>query len=89
MLEQTRRAMLDLQHESEQRVAALTQELRKAEQRNRLMHLTAPLDGTVQQLAIHTNGGVVTEAQPLMVIVPTDQPVEVEAMLENKDIGFL
>ena len=24
-----------------------------------------------------------------MVIVPSDQPVEVEAMLENKDIGFV
>ncbi|MNZ68644.1 Hemolysin secretion protein D, chromosomal [compost metagenome] len=81
--------MLDLQHESEQRAAALTQELKKAEQRNRLMALTAPVDGTVQQLAIHTQGGVVTEAQPLMVIVPSDAPVEVEAMLENKDIGFV
>ncbi|QLH66022.1 HlyD family type I secretion periplasmic adaptor subunit [Aeromonas veronii] len=89
VIAQTRRAMLDLQHESEQRAAALTQELKKAQQRDNLMRLTAPVDGTVQQLAIHTNGGVVTEAQPLMVIVPSDQPVEVEAMLENKDIGFV
>ncbi|WP_339411872.1 HlyD family type I secretion periplasmic adaptor subunit [Pseudomonas sp. EA_35y_Pfl2_R5] len=89
VIAQTRRAMLDLQHESQQRAAALTQELKKAQQRDSLMRLTAPVDGTVQQLAIHTNGGVVTEAQPLMVIVPSDQPVEVEAMLENKDIGFV
>lgn len=89
VIAQTRRAMLDLQHESEQRAAALIQELKKAKQRDSLMRLTAPVDGTVQQLAIHTNGGVVTEAQPLMVIVPSDQPVEVEAMLENKDIGFV
>lgn len=89
VLAQTRRAMLDLLHEAEQRAASLQQELSKAEQRNRLMHLTAPVDGTVQQLAIHTAGGVVTEAQPLMVIVPSHQPVEVEAMLENKDIGFV
>lgn len=89
VIAQTRRAMLDLQHESQQRAAALTQELRKALQRDSLMRLTAPVAGTVQQLAIHTNGGVVTEAQPLMVIVPSDQPVEVEAMLENKDIGFV
>lgn len=89
VIAQARRAMLDLQHESGQRVAALTQELRKAEQRNRLTRLIAPVDGTVQQLAIHTDGGVVTEAQPLMVIVPSDQPMEVEAMLENKDIGFV
>ncbi|MCZ4323585.1 HlyD family type I secretion periplasmic adaptor subunit [Pseudomonas anguilliseptica] len=89
VIAQTRRAMLDLQHESEQRAAALTQELKKAQQRDSLRRLTAPVDGTVQQLAIHTSGGVVTEAQPLMVIVPSDQPVEVEAMLENKDIGFV
>jgi len=89
VIAQTRRAMLDLQHESQQRAAALIQELKKAQQRDSLMRLTAPVDGTVQQLAIHTNGGVVTEAQPLMVIVPSDQPVEVEAMLENKDIGFV
>ncbi|MGH8601548.1 MAG: HlyD family type I secretion periplasmic adaptor subunit, partial [Gammaproteobacteria bacterium] len=89
VLAQTRRAMLDLHSEAEQRAAALTQELKKAQQHDRLMHLRAPVDGTVQQLAIHTNGGVVTEAQPLMVIVPKDQPVEVEALLENKDIGFV
>ena len=89
VLAQTRRAMLDLQHESEQRAAGLQQELAKAEQRDRLTRLTAPVEGTVQQLAIHTPGGVVTEAQPLMVIVPSDQPVEVEALLENKDIGFV
>jgi hemolysin D len=89
VLAQTRRSMLDLQHEAEQKVAALGQELKKAEQRDKLMRLTAPVEGTVQQLAIHTVGGVVTEAQPLMVIVPSDQPVKVEAMLENKDIGFV
>jgi len=89
ILAQTRRAMLDLQQQSEQKMASLTQEVRKAEQRDHLMHLTAPVDGTVQQLAIHTVGGVVTAAQALMVIVPKDQPVEVEAMLENKDIGFV
>ena len=89
LIAQTRRAMLDLQHESAQRAAALSQELKKAQQRDHLMHLRAPVDGTVQQLAIHTNGGVVTEAQPLMVIVPSDQPLEVEAVLENKDIGFV
>lgn len=89
VLAQTRRAMLDLQNDADVRAASLTQELRKAEQRNRLTQLTAPVDGTVQQLAIHTQGGVVTQAQPLMVIVPSAQPVEVEAMLENKDVGFV
>ncbi len=51
--------------------------------------LTAPVNGIVQQLAVHTVGGVVTAAQPLLVIVPEEDYVEVEAMLENKDIGFI
>jgi hemolysin D len=89
LIAQARRELLDMQHEAEARVAAFSEELKKAEQRGRLTKLTAPVDGTIQQLAIHTAGGVVTEAQPLMVIVPSDQPVEVEAMLENKDIGFV
>ncbi|QID18142.1 HlyD family type I secretion periplasmic adaptor subunit [Nitrogeniibacter mangrovi] len=75
--------------EAQQQAGSLAAEVEKTENRNRLMHLTAPVDGTVQQLAIHTEGGVVTEAQPLMVIVPTDYSAEVEAILENKDVGFV
>lgn len=89
LLAQTRRTALDSISEAQQRLDALAQERRKAESRGRLMRLTSPVDGTVQQLAIHTEGGVVTEAQPLMVIVPSDNPLEVEAFFENKDIGFV
>ena len=53
------------------------------------MRLTSPVAGTVQQLAVHTVGGVVTPAQPLMVIVPRGDRLEVEAFIENKDIGFI
>jgi hemolysin D len=65
------------------------QELVKSDTRGKLMTLTAPVDGTVQQLAVRTVGGVVTPAQALMVIVPKDDALEVEAFLENKDIGFV
>jgi len=51
--------------------------------------LTAPVDGVVQQLAIHTDGGVVTPAQALLVIVPSDSRMEIEAMVSNRDIGFV
>ena len=85
----TRRQLLDQQNLASQKAASLEQELVKAEQRSRLMHLTAPVAGTVQQLAVNTVGGVVTPAQPLMVIVPRDNVLEVEAMLPNKDIGFV
>ena len=43
----------------------------------------------MQQLAIHTVGGVVTPAQQLMVIVPGDSHLEAEAMISNRDIGFV
>lgn len=86
---QTRRAHLDLLNEGLQKVASAEQELQKANTRDRQTLLRAPVDGTVQQLAVHTVGGVVTEAQPLMLIVPTEDAVEIEAMVENKDIGFV
>lgn len=86
---ETKRTALDTLHEGERKAAAATQELVKARQRERLLRLTAPVDGTVQQLAIHTVGGVVTPAQPLMVVVPTDDPVEIEVFVENKDVGFV
>ncbi len=86
---ETRRQLLDQLNLASQKAASLKQEWVKADQRGRLMHMTAPVAGTVQQLAISTVGGVVTPAQPLMVIVPKDNVLEVEAMLPNKDIGFV
>jgi hemolysin D len=34
-------------------------------------------------------GGVVTPAQALLVVVPQDHPVEIEAQIENRDVGFV
>jgi hemolysin D len=52
--------------EADRKVAGLIQDLVKAEQRTKLQLLTAPVDGIVQQLAVHTIGGVVTPAQTLL-----------------------
>lgn len=71
------------------RVASLAQEVVKASQQTAIRRLTAPIDGVVQQLAVHTVGGVVTPAQQLMVIVPNAHPLEVEATVDNQDIGFI
>lgn len=67
----------------------LLQEGRKANQRQQQQILTAPVSGTVQQLAVHTVGGVVTPAQELMKIVPENATIEVEALVQNRDIGFI
>ena len=47
------------------------------------------MDGTVEQLAVHTVGGVVTPAQSLMVVVPEGSKLQIEAMLPNRDVGFV
>jgi hemolysin D len=72
-----------------QKAAGLAQDVVKAERRTTLQVLTAPVDGVVQQLAVHTNGGVVTPAQALLVVVPLDSRLEIEAMVSNHDIGFV
>jgi hemolysin D len=84
-----RRALSDELAKAEQKANGLAQDLIKAEQRTRLQLLTAPVDGVVQQLAIHTVGGVVTPAQALLVVVPSDSRLEIEAMVSNRDIGFV
>jgi hemolysin D len=75
--------------EAQRKAAGLREDLIKATQRTQLQFLTAPVSGTVQQLAVHTIGGVVTPAQALLVVVPNDSHLEIEAMVSNRDIGFV
>ena len=84
-----RRATYDALAKAEQKVASTAQEVVKADRRTKLQRLTAPVDGVVQQLAVHTVGGVVTPAQALAVLVPSESQLEIEAMLSNRDIGFV
>ncbi|MBX3454258.1 HlyD family type I secretion periplasmic adaptor subunit [Ferrovibrio sp.] len=75
--------------EVDRKIASLTEELLKVSTREGQQRLSAPTAGVVQQLAINTIGGVVTSAQPLMVIVPADMPIFAEVKLLNRDIGFV
>jgi len=84
-----RRTLLGELSEAERKAAGFAADLSKADQRTRLQLLTAPVSGMVQQLAVHTVGGVVTPAQTLLVIVPSDSHLEIEAMVTNHDIGFV
>jgi hemolysin D len=75
--------------EAERKAGGLGKDLAKAEERAKLQILTAPVDGVIQQLSVHTVGGVVTPAQQLAVVVPSDTTLEIEAMISNRDIGFV
>ena len=75
--------------EAQRKGDRLTQELIKARSKNERTRLKAPVAGVVEQLAVTSVGQVVTSGQALLTIVPPDAPLEVEAMIPNKDIGFV
>lgn len=75
--------------EAQDEVTLRLAELDKAQRRNALKELTASVNGTIQQLAVHTVGGVVQPAEPLLVIVPDEAELMVEAMVLNRDIGSI
>jgi len=83
------RGLFDELGKAQQKASGLRQDIIKAEQRRSQQRLTAPVDGMVQQLAIHTIGGIVTPAQTLMLVVPAESRLEIEAMISNRDIGFV
>jgi hemolysin D len=75
--------------EAERKADGLRYDIAKSEQKINAQYLTAPIDGTIQQLAIHTIGGVVSPAQVLLAVVPSESHLEIEAMILNRDIGFV
>jgi hemolysin D len=86
---ETQRTLRERLTQAGLKVAQLLEEAAKTTQRTQLTKLTAPVAGTVQQLAVHTTGGVVTPAQVLLVLVPDDAEVTADVVLENKDVGFV
>lgn len=88
-LAEARRGLTDRLTKATLESVQLEQQGSKTAQRERLTQLVAPVAGTVQQLTVHTPGGVVTPAQALMVIVPDAAEVMAEVVIDNKDIGFV
>lgn len=75
--------------EKEKQVTQLKASLRESSFKNARQTLVSPVDGTVHELFVHTVGGVVTPAQKVVSIVPANTPMTVQAMIANKDIGFV
>lgn len=88
-LARTQREQHDLINRSGQDIAILEQQLIRGRDKQRLQNLVSPVDGVVQQLAVHTLGGAVQPAQQLLVIVPEGAELDAEVMLLNKDVGFV
>ncbi len=75
--------------EAKKEYYSVTEAIKKADEDARMATIVAPTSGRVYNLAIHTVGGIVTDAQPLMQIVPEDVTLEFEVYADNKDIGFI
>lgn len=75
--------------ERERAITVLESDFKKANKRYQLEKLYSPVSGKVHGLLAHTVGGVVTSAQPIVTIVPEGTPLIVEALIPNKDIGFI
>jgi HlyD family secretion protein len=60
-----------------------------AEDQLKHVEIRAPQDGVVHQLAVHTLGGVVSPADPIMLIVPEGDSLAVEAKVSPQDIDQL
>ena len=75
--------------EAKKEYYSVTESIKKADEDSRMATIYAPTSGRVYNLNIHTLGGIVTDAQPLMQIVPEDVKLEFEVYADNKDIGFI
>ncbi len=67
----------------------LDERLRVARDVMKRSRITAPLDGTVVGLQVHTIGGVIGAAEPLLHIVPADEKLIVEAQIDPIDIDVV
>ena len=75
--------------EAKKEYYTVTESIKKADEDSRMATIYAPISGRIYNLNIHTLGGIVTDAQPLMQIVPEDVKLEFEVYADNKDIGFI
>jgi hemolysin D len=75
--------------ENRQRTIALSAKFRQSAFVNARQKIVAPVDGIINERFVNTVSGVVTPAEKLMTLVPKNQPLQVEAVAENKDAGFI
>ena len=60
-----------------------------AEDQLKRVDIRAPQSGVVHQLAVHTIGGVINPAEPIMLIVPERDALVIEAKIAPQDIDHV
>lgn len=77
--------LLDLR-EADGRISELKERRLAAKARLERMVVKAPITGSVYQLMVHTEGGVITPAEPLMMIVPEGDELVLQAQISPQSI---
>jgi hemolysin D len=70
-------------------LATLSSEHDAARNRQLNTSIVSPVSGRIENLQIFTQGGFVQAGQTLMSVVPEGEGLEIEALFENRDAGFL
>jgi HlyD family secretion protein len=84
--EQMRAEAMQELREIQGKVAEYTERRVAAEDQLKRIDIRAPSDGYVHQLNVHTIGGVISPAEPVMNIVPVNDKLELEAKVLPNDI---
>jgi HlyD family secretion protein len=84
--EQMRAEAMQELREMQSKIAEYTERRVAAEDQLKRIDIRSPSDGYVHQLNVHTIGGVISPAEPVMLIVPTNEKLELEAKVLPNDI---
>lgn len=87
--EQVRAEVSTELREIQGKIAEYTERKVAAEDQLRRIDIRAPSSGFVHQLAVHTVGGVISPAEPVMYIVPTNEALDLEARVMPNEIDQL
>lgn len=74
---------------TQKRINELEANKEQLEFSNKKQKIVAPCDGYIDELMVHTIGGIVTPAQELIALTPAEKPLMIKAKVINRDIGFI
>ncbi|HZH51017.1 MAG TPA: HlyD family type I secretion periplasmic adaptor subunit [Microvirga sp.] len=84
--EQMRAEALQELRDIQGKIAEYTERRVAAEDQLKRIDIRSPSDGYVHQLNVHTVGGVISPAEPVMFIVPTNDSLDLEARVQPHEI---
>ncbi len=84
-----RSSLLEERLKANQDLAVAKAEYAKAREALDGRELRSPLDGIVHDVAVNTTGGVVQSGETLMQVIPENSPLQLEAKVLNRDVGFV